>query len=83
MKYYKSYSESHNGDEGEFICEVENGIITRQINIYKGVLYWATPSDEYDEEYFYTDQPEFEPTAKDVEITKDEFLNLWEQAINQ
>ncbi len=83
MKYYKSRSESHKGDEGEFFCEVENGIITRHISLYNGVLYWATPSDEYDEEYFYTDQPEFELSEAEIEITTEEFFKLWEQAINQ
>jgi hypothetical protein len=83
MKYYKSYSESHNGDEGLFYCEVKDGVITRHINVYDDVLYWATPSSEYDEEYFFTDQPEFELTEDEEEISQEEFLSLWGKALSQ
>ena len=78
MKYYKSYSESHNGDEGEFFCEVEDGVIVRHISVYGAVLYWATRTDEYDERYFFTDQPEFEVNEKEEEISQEEFSRLWE-----
>jgi hypothetical protein len=83
MKYYKSYSESHNGDEGKFYCEVKDGIITRHINVYGDALYWATPSGEYNEEYFFTDQPEFELTEDEEEISQEEFLSLWDKALSQ
>ncbi|PUA28481.1 MAG: hypothetical protein B0W54_18735 [Cellvibrio sp. 79] len=80
MKYYKCYTESHEGMEGHFFCEVDNGIITRQINAFGDNLYWATPEAENNEEYFYTDQPEFEPTDSDLEITEEEFKKLWDKA---
>lgn len=83
MKYYKCYSESHEGEVGDFFCAVENGIITRQINAYAGKLYWATPEGENNEEYFYTDQPEFEPTEADQEITKEAFEQIWKKALAQ
>ncbi|WP_018694168.1 hypothetical protein [Algicola sagamiensis] len=83
MKYYKSYSESHNGDEGIFFCEVEDGVITRHISVYGEIMYWATPSDEFDEEYFFTDQPEFEMTEEEEEISQEEFSLLWEKAVAQ
>ncbi|ABC30277.1 hypothetical protein HCH_03534 [Hahella chejuensis KCTC 2396] len=83
MKYYKSYTESHDGEEGFYYCEVKNGLITRQINAFNNVLYWATPSDEYDEEYFFTDQPEFSLSKNDLEISSDEFLDLWKVATTQ
>jgi hypothetical protein len=83
MEYYKCYSESHEGEPGTFLCEVHNGIITRHINAYGNELYWATPADESNEQYFYTDQPEFEPTGTHLEITEEEFLGIWEKALTQ
>ena len=83
MKYYRSYAESHRGDEGEFFCEVDNGMITRHISLYNNILYWATPSNQYDVAYFFTDQPEFELTDSETEMTQEEFLNLWDRALNQ
>lgn len=83
MRYYKSYTESHDGDEGEFFCEVNGDRITRHISIFNGTLYWATPSDEFDERYAYTDQTQFEFLDSEVEIPEGEFLELWRKALEQ
>lgn len=83
MKYYKSYIESHKGDEGEFYCEVDNALITRHISVFRGIIFWATPTDEYDEQYFYTDQPHFELNETETEVSKDEFHYLWKKATEQ
>ena len=45
--------------------------------------YWARPTDEYDEAYFFTDQSEFEITAGERELSQEEFFNLWGKAIAQ
>ena len=67
----------------QFFCEVEGGVITRHVSVYGEILYWATPVDEYDEEYFFTDQPEFELTEEEEEISQEEFSRLWEKAVAQ
>lgn len=83
MKYYKSYSESDEGDEGEFFCEVKNGAITRHVSVFGTKLYWATPNDEFDERYFFTDQPEFQLTDSEEEISEHDFSLVWDRAVRQ
>lgn len=83
MTYFKSYTESLEGDEGVFYCEAENGEIVRHVSVFGDVMYWATPTDEFDEAYSFTDQPEFDPSEYDAEIERDEFLALWTAALRQ
>jgi hypothetical protein len=83
MRYFKCYSESNDGDEGLFYCEVEDGAIVRHVSVFGDILYWATPTDEFDEVYAFTDQPDFDPSERDVEIERGEFLALWSAALRQ
>lgn len=80
-RYFQTYAESHDGDEGAYYCEVENGIIQRQINVFGDNYYWATPDAYFDERYDYTDQPEFEPTSLEEEISAEEFYRIWQIAV--
>lgn len=83
MRYFKSYTESDDGDEGVFYCEVENDEIVRHVSVFAHVMYWATPTDEFDELYSFTDQPQFCRDEYDAEISAKEFLAMWTSAINQ
>lgn len=83
MRYFKCYSASNEGDEGFFYCEVEDGEIVRHVSVFGDTMYWATPTDEFDEVYAFTDQPEFSPSERDAEIDRDEFLALWSAALRQ
>lgn len=82
--FYKTYTESHDGDVGDFYCEVQNGLITRQINKFSNFHYWATPENSFDERYDFTSHPEFDPTTGDCEvISENQFLLLWDFAMRQ
>jgi len=48
-EYFKTYTESHDGIEGTFYCEVEKGLIIRHISVFEGVFYWATPKEYFHE----------------------------------
>ena len=79
--FYKMYSESLDGYEGEYYCEVVNGLVIKQIHVYGSGIYWATENDEKDPMYDFTDQPEFDPEIVDCEeISKVEFINKWNEA---
>ena len=90
-KYYKFYAEGLNGEEGHYYCEVTNEEIVRQIFSFGAELYWATPEDENDERYFFTDQPEFlesdlpiREVARDFKsLTESEFLCVWNAALKK
>ncbi|MCU0439200.1 MAG: hypothetical protein MUC49_14980 [Raineya sp.] len=88
-KYYRTYNESHYGDVGYYYCEVHNQTITRQIVSFENHLYWATPSNCNNDEYDFTDQPDFLDSDLSqlkehnqlIELTKEEFEGIWEKAI--
>ncbi len=87
-KYFRSYAEGMDGEEGHFYCEVLNEKIVKQIYSLENELYWATLGEENNEQYFFTDQPEF-PDSEiprlveefDLEeLSKEEFIQVWEKA---
>lgn len=82
-RYFSAYTESMDGDEGVFYCEVGDGEITRHISVFGSIMYWATPEDELDEVYSFTDQPQFDRSEYDAEITRERFLELWSVALRQ
>jgi hypothetical protein len=83
-KYYKCIWEGETSD-GIYYSEVIDGEITRQIVEIEGDLKWATPHEEKDEAYFFTDQPEVteedlkfaEDNLDGKEISSNEFGELW------
>ncbi|MDW6093013.1 hypothetical protein SBX64_10670 [Vibrio rhizosphaerae] len=80
--FYKMYSESLDGDEGEFFCEVVDGLVVKQLHIYGENMYWATENSCNDPLYDFTDQPEFDPELIDCEeISSSEFLSMWNEAL--
>jgi len=82
--YFKTYMESHIGDEGEFFCEVEDGLITRHVSVFNGIYYWATRNDSFDSEYDFTSRPEFDPIEERAEaVSAKEFETIWDLAIRQ
>lgn len=85
MRYYKMYSESLEGQEGEFFCEIDdNGLLVRQIQVFGNKLYWATDDEEFDDSYPIGDQPEFNPKEYDCqEISVDLFEKTWQKSLNQ
>ncbi|WP_445359598.1 hypothetical protein [Microbulbifer sp. ANSA005] len=87
-RFYKSYAEGMEGEEGAFLYEVVDQLIVRQIYVIDGCHFWATPNAENNEVYFFTDQPEFpkgdiprlEKEFDLVELTEEDFLKVWEIA---
>lgn len=79
MRYFKFYSESLDGEVGDFYCEVSSdNLITRQIDVFGSKLYWANRQEQYDENYPFTDQPEFnELDDGGEEISGELFEQLW------
>lgn len=83
-EYFETYTESHDGIEGKFYCEVIDGFISRHISIFNGVYYWATLNECFSEQYDFTDQPEFgKPDESTFAISKNEFNKLWNTALRQ
>lgn len=82
-RFFRAYSDSPDGEAGVFCCEVRNAEIVRHVSVYAGVMYWATPTEEYDSDYAFTDQPEFDRVEYDAEITAAEFHDLWSAALRQ
>ncbi len=82
-RFFKANSDSPDGESGVFYCEVRDAEIVRHVGVYAGVMYWATPTDEYDERYAFTDQPEFDRAEYHAEITAAEFEELWRAALRQ
>ncbi|MEM7151434.1 MAG: hypothetical protein AAF799_01270 [Myxococcota bacterium] len=84
-RYFSAQVDSMDGDEdeGTFYCEVGDGQILRHISVFGGTMYWATPDAEFDEVYGFTDQPEFDRSEYDAEITRERFLELWAAALRQ
>ncbi|WP_342370711.1 hypothetical protein [Acinetobacter sp. D009] len=83
-EYFKTYTESHDGIEGTFYCEVEKGLIIRHISVFEGIFYWATPKEYFHEQYDFTDQPEFgEADESAISISKAEFDVTWNHAVRQ
>jgi hypothetical protein len=86
-KYFRTYTESHEGEEGFFYAHVEGGMITRMINVFGDRLLWASPTACKDELYDFTDQPEWSDTDSlrteqgDIEISESEFEELWSRAV--
>jgi hypothetical protein len=82
--YYKMYMESHEGDEGEFFCEVVDGLIVRHVSVFNRVYYWATREDSFDGEYDFTSRPEFDPAAERAKpVPAEAFEATWSLAIRQ
>ncbi len=82
-RFFRARSDSPDGEPGLFYCEVRDDEIVRHVSVYAGVMYWATPTDEFDERYAFTDQPEFDRAEHDAEITAAEFHDLWRAALRQ
>lgn len=83
-EYFETYTESHDGIEGEFYCEVQDGLIIRHVSVFNGVYYWATPNEYFNGQYDFTDQPEFgEPDESTRSISQDEFDKIWNTALRQ
>lgn len=77
-KFFRIYTESHEGLEGKFYCEVQNGFIVRQVNVFDDRYYWATPEHCNNEQYDFTDRPEFsEPNQWATRISQEEFESVW------
>lgn len=82
--YFREYIESHEGEEGDFYCEVKDGLIIRHVSVFNDIYYWATRQDCYDGEYDFTSSPEFDVLDNSVMIvSKDEFERIWNVAISQ
>lgn len=90
-KYYRAYTESHEGTPGFFYCEVDGGMITRMINSFDHELWWATSTAHNNEQYDFTSHPEFpapdieklEMDAALTELSPAEFEDLWRRATRQ
>jgi hypothetical protein len=92
QKYYKFECEYENHDgewcDGYYICEVIDGVTTRQIIELESELYWSTLDAEKDELFFFTDQPDFTDGDVDdarenlglVELFEQEFNELWSRS---
>jgi len=79
MKYYKMYAESLKGEVGEFYCEVDSGLLMRQIYHIGENIFWADEESEARGDYLLGDQRDFDESEIDCEeISKDEFVRLWE-----
>ncbi len=75
--------------DGFYICEVEDGIVTKQITSFNEQYYWATLYEEGDARFPFTDQPEYEydeELDKHLNchpITSEEFKKLWKLSKQQ
>ena len=82
--YYKHYAESHDGDVGECYYDVRDGLVVRQVSVFDGVYYWATLQNCYDEQYDFTEKPEFDESDVDSQsIPPEVFDAVWSAAIAQ
>jgi len=87
-KYFKGYADGHNGEEGHFYCEVVDELIVKQVFVFGDDMYWATEDSENNEQYFYTDQPEFPDSDLSrlksefgvEEISSTEFFEIWKSS---
>lgn len=68
---------------GDYYFEVANGYIVRQINVLKGVLYWATRAECRDGHYDFTDRPKFCPVGNEDKVSEAFFNQLWKRAMEQ
>jgi hypothetical protein len=85
IKYLKFYAVSLNNEDGNYYCEVIDGKITRQINLFGEQSYWATPETERDPKYDFTDQASLSIREQNEgeEITREKFDELWNASILQ
>lgn len=79
MRYFCFYSESLTGETGRYCCEVSNeGVVTRQMDVFGSTIYWADPRRQFSEDYPFTDQPEFDESGHDgMEVEQEIFDNIW------
>ena len=80
VKYYKHWAESDLG-EGEAYLEVVDDIVTRQVEVYNGEMFWSTWEDQKDIRFIIADQPASEiDLTSEFEIDSQEFEDIWGQA---
>ncbi len=79
MRYFSFYSESLEGEVGKFYCEISpNNEVIRQINVFGSKIFWADPHGQNNQNYSFTDQPEFnESNDEGDEISFDLFEKIW------
>ena len=81
MKYYKHWAESQYGDEGSVYFEIDNEIVTRQVELYPDKSYWMTRDSEKDPDFEIADQTfPVMGLTEDDEISREEFEKIWEEA---
>lgn len=64
-KFYKFYAESREGEIGDYLVEVIDNLVTRQIFVFGNRLLWADESGEADVRYGLTDQPEWKKSDEE------------------
>jgi hypothetical protein len=83
MRYFRFYDISLEDEDGWFYCELSSeNVIKKQVKVFGEKSFWATLYEEKDDMYMFTDQPKlnpdfFHPEDGDLEITKDEFDDIW------
>ncbi|WP_310488807.1 hypothetical protein [Chamaesiphon sp. VAR_69_metabat_338] len=89
MRYLRFYDISLQDEDGWFYCELDGkNIVQRQIRVFGSATYWATLYDEKDGAYIFTERPEFNfanfrPEDGDLEISADEFEDVWDKSREQ
>lgn len=81
MKYFKHWAESYDGEEGTVYFEVDDEVVTRQVEIYPNQTLWMSQQDAKDPKFEIADQPfGYLDLGEDNEISRKAFEEMWERA---
>ena len=87
IKYFRAISEDYILGEGRYYVELKDWVVQRQVHIFGGEMFWASPDNEKSAAHPFTDQPDISSLKEDiellgaVEISAQEFEGIWNESL--